>query len=69
MANKFVTALFGDYSKKEVKRVMPLVEKINVLEDSMKKLTDASMKAMQKNPSDAVKIQALLKDLTDVIKM
>lgn len=36
---------------------------------NMKKLTDASMKAMQKNPSDAVKIQALLKDLTDVIKM
>ena len=32
-----------NYSKKEVKRVMPLVEKINSLEDSMKKLTDSEL--------------------------
>jgi preprotein translocase subunit SecA len=30
-----------NYSEKEVKRVMPLVEQINGLEDSMKKLSDA----------------------------
>ena len=33
-----------DYSKKEVKRVMPLVEKINGLEDSMKKLSDSELR-------------------------
>ncbi len=32
-----------NYSEKEVKRVMPLVEKINGLEDSIKKLTDAEL--------------------------
>ncbi len=32
-----------NYSKKEVKRVMPLVEKINSLENSMKKLTDSEL--------------------------
>ena len=32
-----------NYSEKEVKRVMPLVEKINGLEDSMKKLTDSEL--------------------------
>ena len=32
-----------NYSEKEVKRVMPLVEKINGLEDSMKKLSDSEL--------------------------
>ena len=32
-----------NYSEKEVKRVMPLVERINGLEDSMKKLSDAEL--------------------------
>ena len=33
-----------NYSEKEVKRVMPLVEKINGLEDSMKKLSDSELR-------------------------
>ncbi len=33
-----------NYSEKEVKRVMPLVEQINGLEDSMKKLSDAELR-------------------------
>ena len=33
-----------NYSKREVKRIMPLVEKINELEDSMKKLTDSELR-------------------------
>ena len=37
--------IFGDYSSKEVKRVMPLVEKINSLEDSISKLSDSELKA------------------------
>ena len=32
-----------NYSEKEVKRVMPLVDKINGLEDSIKKLTDSEL--------------------------
>ena len=37
--------LFKSYSEKEVKRVKPLVEKINGLEDEFMKLTDAELKA------------------------
>ena len=33
--------LFKTYSEKEVKRVMPLVNKINSLEAEMEKLTDS----------------------------
>ncbi len=36
--------IFGSYSDKEVKRVMPIVEKINGLEDSISKLSDNELK-------------------------
>ena len=35
--------IFGSYSEKEVKRVMPVVEKINNLEPEMEKLTDKEL--------------------------
>ncbi len=37
--------LFKTYSEKEVKRIMPLVEKINGLEEGLSKLTDSELKA------------------------
>ena len=37
--------LFKSYSEKEVKRVKPLVEKINSLEPEMEKLTDSELRA------------------------
>ena len=36
--------IFKTYSEKEVKRVMPIVNKINSLEPEMKKLTDHELK-------------------------
>ena len=36
--------IFGTYSEKEVKRVMPLVEKINSLEDEISKLSDDELR-------------------------
>ncbi len=36
--------IFGTYSEKEVKRVMPLVEKINSLEDEISKLSDEELR-------------------------
>ena len=36
--------IFKTYSEKEVKRVMPLVEKINSLEDEISKLTDTELR-------------------------
>jgi len=40
----FLNKIFGTYSEREVKRVMPIVQKINDLEDSMSKLTDKELK-------------------------
>ena len=37
--------IFKSYSEKEVKRVMPLVEKINGLEEEMTKLSDSELRA------------------------
>lgn len=36
--------LFKTYSEKEVKRVMPIVNKINSLEEEMSKLTDSELR-------------------------
>ncbi len=38
-----LTKVFKSYSEKEVKRVMPIVEKINNLEPEMQKLTDKQL--------------------------
>ena len=35
--------LFKTYSEKEVKRVMPIVNKINALEESISRLTDSEL--------------------------
>ncbi len=38
-------AIFGDYSKKEIKRIEPLVTKVLALEDEYRALSDAQLKA------------------------
>ena len=38
-----IKKMFKSYSEKEVKRVMPIVEKINSLEESISKLTDSEL--------------------------
>ncbi len=43
MANKFVTAVFGDYSKKEVKKLRKTVAKINDLEKTYQDMTDKEL--------------------------
>ncbi len=40
-----IKKIFGDYSEKEVKRVMPIVNKINALEPEMEKLSDSELRA------------------------
>lgn len=37
--------LFGDPNEKEIKRIQPIVGKVNTLEDSVKSLSDAKLKA------------------------
>ena len=45
MANKLVTALFGDYSKKEVKRVKKISNKVLALEDKYQAMDDKELTA------------------------
>ena len=39
-----ISKIFGSYSEKEVKRVMPLVDKINALEEEISKLSDLELR-------------------------
>ena len=48
MANKFVTAIFGDYSKKEVKKLRKTVGKILDLEDKYKAMDDKELSSQTK---------------------
>lgn len=41
---KFIEKLIGSYSEREIKRIIPLVNKIEELEPEMKKLSDNSLK-------------------------
>ncbi len=41
----FFNKIFGSYSEKEIKRITPIVEKINSLEPEMEKLTDKELQA------------------------
>lgn len=43
MANKFLTALFGDYSKKEVKRVKKIADKVLALESKYEAMDDKEL--------------------------
>ena len=45
MANNFLKKLFGDTSSKEIKKIMPIVEKIESLESEYKALSDAELQA------------------------
>ncbi|MDD4493434.1 MAG: preprotein translocase subunit SecA [Eubacteriales bacterium] len=42
---KIFEKIFGNYSEKEVKRIMPIADKIESLEPEMEKLTDEQLKA------------------------
>ena len=45
MASNFLKKLFGDTSTKEIKKIMPLVEKIESLEAEYKALSDEALQA------------------------
>ena len=45
MANNILTKLFGNYSKRELKRIQPLVDRVLKLEDTYKAMSDEELKA------------------------
>ncbi len=45
MANNILTKLFGNYSKRELKRIQPQVDRVLALEETYRKMDDAALKA------------------------
>ncbi len=45
MFNKVVSKIFGTSNEREIKRIMPLVEAVNLLEPAMKQLSDEQLRA------------------------
>ena len=56
-------ALFGTYSEREVKRIKPLVDKIENLESTMEKLSDEELKGKTEEFKQRYKDGETLDDL------
>ena len=41
---KIFNKIFGTYSEREIKRIMPIVKKVNSLEESIEKLSDKELR-------------------------
>ncbi len=44
MAMNFLKAMFGNYSKREVKRVQPICDKVLALEDKYAQMSESELK-------------------------
>lgn len=55
--------LFGDYSKKELKRIRPIADKVLALEEQFKKLSDAELQAMTPKLKDRLANGETLDDI------
>ena len=58
-----ISKIFGTYSEKEVKRVRPIVEKINSLEEEISKLTDTELQAKTKEFKQKLQEGSTLDDI------
>ncbi|MGN0528071.1 MAG: DEAD/DEAH box helicase, partial [Eubacterium sp.] len=63
MANKFVTAIFGDYSKKEVKKLRKKVDKILSLEEKYKAMDDKELSSQTQIFKDRLAAGETLDDI------
>ncbi len=61
--NGFLTFLFGNYAEKEVKRILPMVDRIEVLEPEMKKLDDEALRAKTQEFRDRYKAGETLEEI------
>ncbi|WP_425446287.1 preprotein translocase subunit SecA [Dethiothermospora halolimnae] len=60
---KFFEKIFGSYSDREIKRLDPIVDKIEALEDDMEKLTDDQLKGKTDEFKDRLKNGETLDDI------
>src|SRR5262245_21855597 len=59
----FVTKILGDPNEKELKRIRPLVERINGLEDTLRALADEALRATTSDLKQEVENGASLDDI------
>ena len=59
----FLTTLFGDPSKKELKKIQPIVEEIDALEPDFEKLSDEALKAKTQEFRDRLQKGETLDDI------
>ena len=63
MASKFLTAIFGDYSAKEVKRVKKTADKVMALEDKYGKMSDKELVSQTQILKDSLAAGETLDDI------
>ena len=68
------TKVFGTRSQREVKRIMPLVEKTEALRPEMQQLTDEQLREKNTNLQakfweEAIKLQAQLNSAKKILKI
>ncbi len=63
MANKIVDKLFGTHSERELKRIMPLVDKVESYKPAMEALSDYDLKAKTKEYKERLNSGETLDDL------
>ena len=56
-------ALFGNYSQKEIKRIMPLQQKVLELEEEFKTLSDDALRAKTKEFKQRLSLGETLEDI------
>ncbi|MBP9996290.1 MAG: preprotein translocase subunit SecA [Lachnospiraceae bacterium] len=63
MSNKIVDKVFGTHSERELKRIMPIVDKVESYKPAMEALSDAELKAKTKEYKDRLAQGETLDDL------
>ena len=63
MFKSIIGKIFGSYSEREIKRLLPIVEKINALEESIKPLSDAQLREKTQEFKDRLKNGETLDDI------
>ncbi len=58
-----LTAIFGNYSEKEIKRIRPLLDKVLSYEDEYKKLTDEQLRAKTDEFKNRIELTETLDDI------
>ena len=59
----FLEKIFGSYSKKEIKKIEPIVDKIEKIEETLKELTDEQLVAKTQEFKDMLKDGKTLEDI------